>query len=225
MRISCTSRGKIPNIMTVRWNNIVCAPTPLLYIGTKWSTSVSWPSQSPIEQAVTFRLFHVHQEHSFSLLNSVNENFMMSMLHLSARWYGNICAVAVLPDKPHSIVLWNSQVSEQFATCHLLILIDHCLTSPSFPSCCLWGTCCSFDCRSILNRITYQDCMMMCIKKYSICWTLWPLSQCLTLAALSGSKSRNLCTIAYWAVLIGSFTLIPMTCWKFCIWSEAGLRG
>ena len=88
--------GKFPNIMTIRWNDVVLAPTPSLYIGCEWSTNVVWRANSVLEPTVTYRIFHFQQRVPSSALNVP---FMTEMLHSSGKWYGNVCAVAVLADK------------------------------------------------------------------------------------------------------------------------------
>lgn len=97
VHISSTSvDGKFPNIMTLRWNDIVLAPTPALYLGCEWSTNVVWHGNSVVEPNTTYRIFHLQQHLPSS---SLNLSFMTEMLHSSGKWYGNVCAVCVLPDK------------------------------------------------------------------------------------------------------------------------------
>lgn len=97
VHITSTSvNGKFPNIMTVRWNDVVLAPTPSLYLGCEWSTNVVWHGNSVLEPNTTYRIFHLQQQVPSSTLNI---SFMTEMLHSSGKWYGNVCAVAVLADK------------------------------------------------------------------------------------------------------------------------------
>ena len=97
VQITSTSvKGKYPNITTIRWNDVVLAPTPSMYTGCDWSTNVVWPRRSIVESDITYRIYHV-QQHLPSA--SLNVTFMTEMLHSAGRWYGNVCAVAVLSDK------------------------------------------------------------------------------------------------------------------------------
>ena len=82
--------------MTLCWNDVVLAPTARLYLGSDWSSHVVWCGESVVEPNITYRFFHLHQHAPSALLN---KTFMNGMLHSAGRWYGNVCAVVVLPDK------------------------------------------------------------------------------------------------------------------------------
>lgn len=88
--------GRAPSIMTVRWNDVVQAPTTSLYMGSDWSTNIVWRGDSVVQPNITYRFFHLRQQAPSALLN---ETFMIGMLHCAGKWYGNVCAVVVLPDK------------------------------------------------------------------------------------------------------------------------------
>ena len=94
--ITATCADKFPNIMTIRWNDIILAPVQSLYIGSEWSSTVVWPARSILEFDTAYRVYHVRQHGPSSV---ENKSFMTGMLHSAGRWYGNVCAVAVLPDR------------------------------------------------------------------------------------------------------------------------------
>lgn len=96
VRVACADRLNV--VGTLRWVEIVKPPPQPFYVTSEYSTTVVCQSARSTHLSQTYRIFHLPQTQL--LINSpllLNKAFASCMLRSSARWYGNVCAVPVMP--------------------------------------------------------------------------------------------------------------------------------